>query len=421
MLACLLGATVGVSGSSFFEFDFDSYNLSDETIGLIGIDVYRFFMIAAFIALGIFLYSLFLGSYTTVGLTGMGCQVLDGEKPRVGMLFPRGIYWKAVGMNFLRGLFVSLWSLLFVIPGILAAYSYSMADYLLYTHPEMGVMEVLRESKRRMYGHRMGLFCLSLSFFGWMLLASLPALSATVAAESKLFWVILGIGSLVSAIANLFVMTYMHIATVAYFRNADRAGVWRDQAQQGTAEFENARVDEEETANAADATSWEVNNCADESAARVLFMEYGCSRDRLREEGMLEEYEKMNVDSSMEQRWVREYAQSLMLRFDRDALILDALLMLAGEYGMDDLVSRILERIERHIRQETLPDVEILNMAGRVSALLVSGAFVDKEGFVCRKQQQISDMADRLEHRLEQTGKDGWQEAMRLIRSMCKH
>ena len=87
---------------------------------------------------------------------------------------------------------------------------------------------------------------------------------------------------------------------------------------------------------------------------------------------------------------------------------------------LDSGALRALQRIERHIRQQTLPDVEILNMAGRTLALITSGAFAQSEGFVERKRQQVSDMADRLEKRLSESQPEGeWEKAMQLIRQMC--
>lgn len=420
LLATLLGASVGSVGGSNVSFaDFDlNYNIPVESLG-VSEQASQLILTAILIAVAVLvLYSLLVGSYVTVGMAGLGSRMLDGENPRVGMLFVRGVYWKAVGMNFIRGLLVSFWSLFLVIPGIFAAYNYSMADYILYTHPEMGVMEVLRESKRRMYGHRMGLFVLELSFIGWSLLASLPAMAAAFTGFSAAFWVVFGVGTLVSCIASLFVQTYMHIAFMAYFRNVDRASVWKHQAWAGEEEFMHSFQTDENFAEG-ESIRPEPVPCVDTGAARSLFMEHGCSRTRLREAGVLEEYEQMNIDSSMEAGWIRDYAQSLMLRFNRDALALDALLTLAGEYALDDLVSRVLERIERHIRQQTLPDAEILNMAGRVLALLVSGAFADNEGFVMRKKQQISEMADRLEQRLEENDLEGsWRRTMQLMRNM---
>ena len=59
-------------------------------------------------------------------------------------------FLKIIGLNIVSGIFVFLWSLLFVIPGIVASYRYRQALYLLLDHPEMGIMECIRESKRLM-------------------------------------------------------------------------------------------------------------------------------------------------------------------------------------------------------------------------------------------------------------------------------
>jgi len=93
---------------------------------------------------------------------------------------------------------------------------------------------------------------------------------------------------------------------------------------------------------------------------------------------------------------------------------------LCAEYALDDLLSRALQRVDRHIRQESLPDGEILNMCGQALALLVSGRFDENPGFVSRKKQQISDMADRLEARLSAGEGGNWENALELIRKMCK-
>lgn len=81
---------------------------------------------------------------------------------------------KLILLGFLRALFITLWSLLFYFPGIIAAYRYRMSLYLLLDHPEMGVMECLRTSKQMMKGHKWECFVLDLSFIGWQLLSELP-------------------------------------------------------------------------------------------------------------------------------------------------------------------------------------------------------------------------------------------------------
>ncbi len=89
-------------------------------------------------------------------------------------------FLRLIALNLLEGLFVFLWSLLFIIPGIVAAYRYRLAIYLLLEHPEMRVMDCIRESKRLMYGRKGELFILDLSFLGWYLLTIIPFASVYV-------------------------------------------------------------------------------------------------------------------------------------------------------------------------------------------------------------------------------------------------
>ena len=84
-------------------------------------------------------------------------------------------FLKIIGLNILTGIFTALWSLLFIIPGIIAAYRYRQALYLLLDHPEKSAWQCLRESGALMRGHKWELFVLDLSFLGWMLLSALFA------------------------------------------------------------------------------------------------------------------------------------------------------------------------------------------------------------------------------------------------------
>ena len=85
-----------------------------------------------------------------------------------------GMPVKIIVLNFLIGIFVLLWSFLFIIGGFIAAYRYRLAVYLLVDHPEYSPMQCIRESKRLMHGHKAELFMLDMSFLGWTLLAILP-------------------------------------------------------------------------------------------------------------------------------------------------------------------------------------------------------------------------------------------------------
>ena len=69
--------------------------------------------------------------------------------------------------------FVTLWSLLFVIPGIIASYSYSMSYYILKDNPGMDANEARKASIEMMKGHKWQLFCLEFSFIGWIILSIL--------------------------------------------------------------------------------------------------------------------------------------------------------------------------------------------------------------------------------------------------------
>lgn len=68
---------------------------------------------------------------------------------------------------------VFLWSLLLLIPGIIAVYRYSQAYYLLRDNPRLSASEALAKSSQLMSGHKWKLFTLHLSFLGWAILAGL--------------------------------------------------------------------------------------------------------------------------------------------------------------------------------------------------------------------------------------------------------
>ena len=78
---------------------------------------------------------------------------------------------KNVGwIMFLRTLFVSLWSLLFIIPGIIKQYEYMMFPFLLAENPQMNRKEAFEKSRQMMKGNKWAAFVLDLSFIGWSLL-----------------------------------------------------------------------------------------------------------------------------------------------------------------------------------------------------------------------------------------------------------
>ena len=75
-------------------------------------------------------------------------------------------------IGLMTAIFTALWSLLFVIPGIVKAFSYSMAYYIKCDHPEYNWRQCINESTRIMNGHKMELFIQHLSFIGWYIVGS---------------------------------------------------------------------------------------------------------------------------------------------------------------------------------------------------------------------------------------------------------
>ena len=73
----------------------------------------------------------------------------------------------------LMGIFIFLWRLLLIEPGIVKAYAYAMTPYILVERPELSVNEAIGLSRRMMKGRKFDLFYLHLSFIGWALLCIL--------------------------------------------------------------------------------------------------------------------------------------------------------------------------------------------------------------------------------------------------------
>jgi uncharacterized membrane protein len=102
---------------------------------------------------------------------GFSCYFLNfkrGNSPKPEDLFSG---FKNLGgsisLYFIMGIFIFLWSLLLIIPGIIAGIRYSMSFYALCDNPDSGAMNALHKSKELMKGNKMQLFLLWLSFLGW--------------------------------------------------------------------------------------------------------------------------------------------------------------------------------------------------------------------------------------------------------------
>jgi uncharacterized membrane protein len=147
-----------------------------------------------------------IGSLLVPGISLSLCMIYlnmtKGQKANVGDMFS-GIRYlgKAWWLNILIAFFTTLWTYLFVIPGIVKSFSYSMATYVLADNPNLTARQALNESKRIMKGHKWELFVLQLSFIGWHIL-----------------------GGLTFGLAYIYIIPYMS-ATTANFYNSIKDGV----------------------------------------------------------------------------------------------------------------------------------------------------------------------------------------------------
>ncbi len=137
-----------------------------------------------------------LGSVIEAGYARYNLNLVDRTEAKLESLFTYFYNWKTTAATrFLVGLYTLLWSLLFIIPGIIASYSYAMTGYILAEHPELTAGEAIALSKEMMSGNRFRLFCLQFSFIGWSILCLFT----------------FGIG-------NLWLRPYRQAATAAFYR-----------------------------------------------------------------------------------------------------------------------------------------------------------------------------------------------------------
>ncbi|MFR9270643.1 MAG: DUF975 family protein [Clostridia bacterium] len=122
------------------------------------------------------IYSLLVTGAMDLGITLFFLAMFRRQIVGIGDVF-LGFerYGKALGLFLFQGLFILLWSLLFIVPGIIAAIRYSQAFFILADDPNKGIRQCMDESKMMMRGNKAKYFCLSLSFIGWGILASIPA------------------------------------------------------------------------------------------------------------------------------------------------------------------------------------------------------------------------------------------------------
>ncbi len=114
--------------------------------------------------------------FVEVGLTWFMVKYINDETVEFKDIFHFGSdFLRCLLVNLLQGVFIFLWALLLVIPGIVKAFSYALVPYLLADekYKDLGYKAILNKSQEMMNGHKGDLFVLGLSFIGWHILGGL--------------------------------------------------------------------------------------------------------------------------------------------------------------------------------------------------------------------------------------------------------
>ena len=168
LIAGVLGSTIlykGYAGSSA------NVTETEESLAAFSPEI---IIAAVLMVVGIAAVMILIGSLVGLGYAKFNLSLFEEEKADFKMIFSeRKRYKDCFVLYLLQFIYISIGSILFVIPGVMAFYAYSMAPYIMVENPEMTAKQALKASKAMMKGNKWRLFCLSFSFIGWDILAAL--------------------------------------------------------------------------------------------------------------------------------------------------------------------------------------------------------------------------------------------------------
>lgn len=219
LIASLIGARIVSSGSSGPELNAENYpQLSVGEITPMGITVIRSALGAVLVYLVVLAIISGAGS---LGYARFQLNLVDGKRASIRDLFSQ---FHRLGdgflMNLLMGLYLFLWTMLFIIPGIVKSYSYAMTPYILAEDHRCSANDAITESRRIMNGNRWRLFCLHFSFIGWDLLCSLPSFIGFLLTVSGTVAIWLYIPFVLgSGVLSCFLQPYKEAAQAAFYRD----------------------------------------------------------------------------------------------------------------------------------------------------------------------------------------------------------
>ena len=178
-IAVIASVIASMLGGNLFDVDFNiTYKEESEDLTTVGPEfleqIYAVLLVSLpYILLTMFI-ALVIGSTVKVGHARLYLDIIDGYPTSIGTLFSYFRRWgTAVITELLKAVIIFLGIILFLVPGIIAAYSLSMTPYIIAENDGIKVIDAMKESHRIMRGKRFRLFCLHVSFIGWILLSVL--------------------------------------------------------------------------------------------------------------------------------------------------------------------------------------------------------------------------------------------------------
>ena len=167
ILACLVISAVSNIGN--FSYRFNNMDYDRISIGAL----FTIMISSSMMSVILILVKIFLTNPLTVGCSHffLSSRIRPSRVEQVGFCFKSGRYGNVCKAIFMTNLFINLWSLLFIIPGVYKSYQYRMVPYLLAENPNMDYRRALELSTAMMDGAKLEAFVLDLSFIGWYLLS----------------------------------------------------------------------------------------------------------------------------------------------------------------------------------------------------------------------------------------------------------
>lgn len=165
------GAANNNSNSANYNYDMGNHGFSAGfTTGIFSLAIVMIVLVVILIGIAV---NIFVGNVLRIGANRFFIENKT-YMPGVSTIFSgfrSGNYGNIVVTMFLKDLYVSLWTLLLIVPGIIKNYEYMMVPYILAENPGMDRREAFAISKRMMDGEKWNAFVLELSFIGWEILS----------------------------------------------------------------------------------------------------------------------------------------------------------------------------------------------------------------------------------------------------------